>query len=68
MFEVAKRGNENAVFFGYLNEIPANPLTGVATITETEETPPKHASGTGGWLYHQATGRIFIDAPELLNK
>jgi type II secretory pathway pseudopilin PulG len=48
--------------------IPVNPLTGRATVTLTDTFPPTNASGNGGWLYHQATGRIAIDAPGLLDR
>lgn len=41
--------------------MPANPFTGVATITPTQTSPPEAPSGTGGWLYHQPTGQIWPD-------
>jgi hypothetical protein len=41
--------------------IPANPMTGVATVTAVAEFPPKAPTGARGWVYHQATGRIAPD-------
>ncbi len=41
--------------------IPQNPFTGVSVVTPTDTFPPTAASGTGGWLYHQETGRIVPD-------
>jgi type II secretory pathway pseudopilin PulG len=46
--------------------IPANPFTGVSTVTLTEESPPTQASNVGGWLYHQETGRIVPDLADRL--
>jgi general secretion pathway protein G len=53
----------------YLSKgITANALTGRSVVTATESFPPKAASGAGGWLYHQPTGQIAIDLPEMLNQ
>ncbi len=41
--------------------VPLNPITGRSIVTLTETFPPKAASGNGGWIYHQATGRIAAD-------
>ncbi|HID75105.1 MAG TPA: redox-sensing transcriptional repressor Rex [Planctomycetaceae bacterium] len=48
--------------------LPANPFTNVATVTATETFPPKAASGTGGWLYHEPTGQITADLEGFLDK
>ncbi len=44
-----------------VNGLPANPITGVKTVTATTNNPPTAASGTGGWLYHAASGQIWAD-------
>lgn len=49
-----------------LNGLPANPVTGVNTVTATAVFPPTAASGTGGWLYHAATGQIAADTTAYL--
>ncbi len=41
--------------------IPPNPITGVATVTVLATIPPSAESGTDGWLYHAASGQIYID-------
>jgi general secretion pathway protein G len=46
--------------------VPANPYTGVCTVTPTDTFPPTAATGVGGWLYHQETGRIAPDLEEHL--
>lgn len=46
--------------------VPPNPLTGVATVTTQATIPPAAASGTGGWLYHEPTGQIYIDHTDYL--
>jgi type II secretory pathway pseudopilin PulG len=48
--------------------IPPNPITGRAIVTLTDVFPPTAASGNGGWLFHQETGQIAIDMPEMLNR
>lgn len=50
-----------------VNGIPANPITGIATITETANNPPSAQSGNGGWLYHKATGNIWADHDDYLD-
>lgn len=45
-----------------VNGVPANPITGVATVTATATNPPTAPSGTGGWLYHAGTGMIWADS------
>ena len=46
--------------------IPANPMTGVKTITATATNPPTAATATGGWLYHEASGSIWADSATAL--
>jgi general secretion pathway protein G len=41
--------------------VPVNPYTGASVVTATDTFPPVAASGLGGWLYHQQTGRIAPD-------
>ena len=48
--------------------IPPNPITGRATVTLTDTFPPTAASGNGGWLFHQETGQIGVDLPNLLTR
>lgn len=46
---------------------PLNPISGDGTVTATATAPPLAESGTGGWLYHAATGQIFADDDAYLN-
>jgi type II secretory pathway pseudopilin PulG len=55
------QGKEHPFGPYFRHGLPANPLTGVATVTLTDTFPPKAPSGTGGWLYHQETGSIAAD-------
>jgi type II secretory pathway pseudopilin PulG len=48
--------------------IPVNPITGKAVVTATEVFPPVAPSGSGGWLYHQLSGQIAVDLPEMLDR
>jgi prepilin-type N-terminal cleavage/methylation domain-containing protein len=54
----------------YLNEIPANPFTNYNTVTAAASNPPTAASGsaTAGWLYHAATGGVWIDHTDYLTE
>lgn len=61
-------GNEQPFGPYFCKGLPANPVTGRTTVTLTDTFPPMVASGNGGWLYHQKTGQIAIDSPELLNR
>ena len=45
-----------------VNGMPANPLTGVKTVTVTTSNPPTAATSTGGWLYNETTGGIWADS------
>lgn len=46
--------------------VPPNPLTGTPTVTAVATIPPASESGTGGWLYHEDSGQIFIDDDDYL--
>lgn len=48
--------------------MPVNPITGRSIVTSTDAFPPDKASGNGGWLYHQQTGRIAADVPQYLSE
>jgi general secretion pathway protein G len=48
--------------------IPANSFTGRVVITATEQFPPSAPSGGGGWLYHQETGQLAADLPDMLDR
>jgi prepilin-type N-terminal cleavage/methylation domain-containing protein len=54
----------------YLAEIPDNPFTEAATVRVATSNPPTAASGAddAGWLYHAATGQIWLDHEELLEE
>lgn len=61
-------GNDRP-FGPYLHRgIPENPVTSRTVITASATFPPTTASGNGGWLYHQETGQITIDLPDMLNR
>ena len=62
------RGSKHP-FGPYLHSgIPVNPITGRSVITPTDKYPPDAASGSGGWIYHQKTGRISADSADFLNQ
>ena len=42
-----------------LNQIPANPLNGSATVKEVFVVPPPNPELEKGWLYHPVTGQIW---------
>jgi prepilin-type N-terminal cleavage/methylation domain-containing protein len=50
-------------FGPYILRIPENPLTGSNKVRAATANPPAAASGASdaGWLYHAATGNIWID-------
>jgi prepilin-type N-terminal cleavage/methylation domain-containing protein len=58
------------VYGPYLTQIPDNPKTGSNTIRAAAANPPAAASGAAdaGWLYHTATGNIWLDDDELLTE
>jgi prepilin-type N-terminal cleavage/methylation domain-containing protein len=48
----------------YLREIPVNPITNkqdVKAIMNNPATAADVTSGGGGWLYHAASGNVWID-------
>ena len=51
-----------------LGEVPPNPITGRNCVTITATFPPTAASGNGGWLYHQESGQIAADLPDMLDR
>ena len=64
-------GTTSAFPYGpYLQELPANPFTGSAKITTAASNPPAAASGAtdAGWLYHAASGGVWIDNADLLTE
>ena len=50
-------------FGPYLLRVPENPLSGSSTVRAAATNPPAAASGASdpGWLYHAASGNIWID-------
>ena len=50
------------------NGILVNPVTGRSVVTETNTFPPTACSGNGGWLFHQESGQIAADLPEMLKR
>ena len=64
-------GTTSAFPYGpYLQELPPNPFTGSAKITAASTNPPTAASGAtdAGWLYHAASGGVWIDNADLLTE
>lgn len=47
----------------YITTLPVNPFTGSNTVRAATSNPPAAASGAtdAGWLYHAATGGVWID-------
>lgn len=56
------------VYGPYLATIPANPFNGLATVGATATNPPTAGTGANGWLYHAASGGVFIDDSVLYNQ
>jgi prepilin-type N-terminal cleavage/methylation domain-containing protein len=54
----------------YLQQLPENPFTSSTKVTAAASNPPAAASGAAdaGWLYHAASGGVWIDHPDLFNK
>lgn len=64
-------GTTSAFAYGpYLQELPTNPYTNSAKISTAATNPPTAASGAAdaGWLYHSASGMIWIDNDTLLTE
>lgn len=58
------------VYGPYITQLPDNPFTNSAKITAATANPPAAASGASdaGWLYHAASGNIWIDDATLLTE
>jgi prepilin-type N-terminal cleavage/methylation domain-containing protein len=58
------------VYGPYLQELPTNPFTNSAKITAAAANPPTAASGAAdaGWLYHAASGGVWIDNADLISE
>ncbi|MCE9604752.1 MAG: type II secretion system GspH family protein [Planctomycetia bacterium] len=64
-------GTTTAFPYGpYLSTLPANPFTGSNTVAVAATNPPTAATGstTAGWLYHAASGSVYIDNTDLLTQ
>jgi len=48
-------------------KLPANPIDGKNTVTATADFPPTAATADGGWLYHEATGKLVPNHASHLN-
>lgn len=61
-------GAAGSDFGPYLLRIPENPLSGSNKVRAATANPPAAASGASdaGWLYHAASGNIWIDATAFL--
>ena len=58
------------VYGPYLPSIPENPFSGKSTVRAAAANPPAAASGAtdAGWLYHAATGNVWLDDADLLTE
>ncbi len=63
-------GNPGSEFGPYVQFLPVNPFTGKSTVTATTSNPPTvPSSGSDrGWLYHAATGNVWLDEAGFLDK
>ena len=57
-------------FGPYLQFLPQNPFTNSAKVTASAANPPAAASGAAdaGWLFHAASGNIWIDHADYLTQ
>jgi general secretion pathway protein G len=62
-------GGEGTDFGPYLLKIPTNPYTNSNRVRTTATNPPTAASGESdaGWLYHAASGNIWLDHADHLD-
>ncbi len=62
-------GSEGTDYGPYLLKIPVNPYTNSATVRPAASNPPNAASGEddAGWLYHAASGNIWLDHADHLD-
>lgn len=58
------------IYGPYVTQIPDNPFTNSNKVSAAAANPPAAASGASdaGWLYHAATGNIWIDDATLLTE
>ena len=76
--DLAEKTNSNAVvgttaaftYGPYVMAMPENPFTGSVVVRTAAANPPAAASGAedAGWLYHAATGGVWIDHEEYLSE
>lgn len=55
----------------YLRELPENPISKLQTVKTVANNPAAAGdvtSGGGGWLYHAASGNVWLDDATLFNK
>lgn len=54
----------------YVIELPVNSITGSNLVRTAANNPPAAATGAedAGWLYHAASGGVWIDDTDLLNE
>ncbi len=52
----------------YLQDIPYNPFTDSNTVAAPTTVPPTATVSGAGWLYDAASGRIWINHEDYLNK
>jgi type II secretory pathway pseudopilin PulG len=58
------------VYGPYVTAIPDNPFTNSNKVTAAATNPPAAASGAtdAGWLYHAASGNLWLDDADLLTE
>lgn len=63
-------GADGTDFGPYLQKIPANPFTNSSVVRASATNPPAAASGEedAGWLYHAASGNVWLDNENYLDK
>jgi prepilin-type N-terminal cleavage/methylation domain-containing protein len=63
-------GAAGTEFGPYLQFIPVNPFTNKNTVTAATTDPPAAASSSSdrGWLYHAATGKVWLDQTGYLSQ
>ena len=63
-------GNAGSDFGPYLYALPLNPFTNKSTVRPAAANPPTSATpGTDrGWLYHAASGNVWLDDANYLDR
>ncbi len=63
-------GTDGTDYGPYLLKVPANPFTNSDTVRAATANPPTAASGEtdAGWLYHAASGNVWLDHADHLDK